>query len=126
MALLISHLHFPFLSVAFQGALAALIEGRHETSSLHNAGGFRTYFDRERTRRYGEGRIEIIRKFSRRRRGVIYVLRCQFGQPVILIVLRHHGPQPYHPSVMMKAPMPILFHGKFRDVDWRVKPLEID
>ena len=25
----------------------------------------------------------------------------------------------HHPSVMMKAPMPILFHGKFRDVDWR-------
>jgi hypothetical protein len=27
---------------------------------------------------------------------------------------------------MMKAPMPVLFYGKFRDVDWRVKHLEIN
>jgi hypothetical protein len=44
----------------------------------------------------GEGGIVIIRKFSlgRRRGGVICVLRCQFGHPVILIELGHHGPQP--------------------------------
>jgi hypothetical protein len=27
---------------------------------------------------------------------------------------------------MMKAPMPILFYGKIRDVDWWVKHPEID
>ena len=40
--------------------------------------------------------------------------------------VEYHHSQPYYPSVMMKAPMPILFDGKFRDVDWRVKHLEIN
>ena len=43
---------------------------------------------------------------------LIYVLRRQVSHRIILKELGHHGPQPYQPSVMMKAPMPILLHSK--------------
>ena len=56
---------------------------------------------------------------GRRRRGaVICVLQYQLGYPVIVVEIQKTMVRSHITRACDEAPVPILFHGKFRDVGW--------